>query len=143
MGGWTQHAGSLGSTLAMVKATVETGQERGGVSKSGHQKRKVRAGRYQQRAIRREERETREPRTERQLAGVEMRSILEQPGALRAAGQSRGHWPQSHPEPQGLVLNPRASRGHLDQHVLHAWYFLRICCYCTEQSPARQGRRAD
>ena len=24
MGGWTQHTGSLGSTLAMVKATVET-----------------------------------------------------------------------------------------------------------------------
>ena len=71
-----------------------------------------------------------------------MRSILEQPGAPRAAEQSRGHQPQSHPEPQGLVLNPRAGRGQ-DQHVLHAWYFLRICCYCTEQSPARQGCRAD
>lgn len=57
--GGTWHAGSLRSTLALVKATVETVQEGGGVSKSGHQKREVRAGRYRQCAIRRGEKETR------------------------------------------------------------------------------------
>lgn len=76
-------------------------KEGGGVSKSGHQKREVRAGRYRQRAIRREEKETRtSPELNASLQEIREGGAARSPEGRRAEAGSLATGPPGTPGPR-------------------------------------------